>query len=89
MRRPRLLCCSAASFHLKAADSLPERLDPALLLILDTIVSLTEQIKDYDRHVEGWFNPPRHSLSGRTQARSGRQPVAFSLPISGAEVPTG
>jgi transposase len=48
----RLPKCPARSFHKKAAEHIPEALWPALGPILETIGSLTERIKDYDRKLE-------------------------------------
>jgi transposase len=45
----RLPSCSADSFARKAAPDIPEPLRPALLPILDTIASLTQQIQSYDQ----------------------------------------
>jgi transposase len=48
----RLPSCSADSFAPKVAPDIPETLHPALLPILDTIASLTKQIREYDRQIE-------------------------------------
>jgi transposase len=48
----RLPSCSADSFAHKVAPDIPETLHPALLPILDTIASLTKQIREYDRQIE-------------------------------------
>ena len=48
----RLPACSADSFAHKAAPDVPIPLRPALAPILDTIASLTQQIKSYDQKVE-------------------------------------
>jgi len=45
----RLPGCSAKSFHVKAREGLPEALVPALGPILETIGSLTDRIREYDR----------------------------------------
>jgi transposase len=42
----------AVSFHNKAAEHIPEALWPALGPILETIASLTERIRDYERQLE-------------------------------------
>jgi transposase len=42
----------ARSFHKKAAGHIPEALWPALGPILETIGSLTERIREYDRRLE-------------------------------------
>ena len=48
----RLPKCPAMSFHKKAAEHIPEALWPALGPILETIGSLTERIRDYERQLE-------------------------------------
>ncbi len=48
----RLLKCPASSFHKKASEHIPEALWPALGPILETIGSLTERIRDYERQLE-------------------------------------
>jgi len=48
----RLPSCSANSFAHKVAPDIPEPLLPALAPILDTIASLTQQIRSYDRRAE-------------------------------------
>jgi transposase len=48
----RLPKCPARSFHKRAAEHVPEALWPALGPILETIGSLTERIRDYDRQLE-------------------------------------
>ena len=48
----RLPKCPARSFHNKAAEHIPEALMPALDPILETIGSLTERIREYDRKLE-------------------------------------
>ena len=48
----RLPACSAPSFAAKVAGSIPEALQPALFPVLDTIASLSTQIRTYDRQVE-------------------------------------
>jgi transposase len=48
----RLPKCVARSFHRKAPEHLPEELDVALGAILETIGSLTERIRDYERQLE-------------------------------------
>ena len=44
--------CPARSFHKRAAEHIPEALSPALCPILETIGSLTERIRDYERQLE-------------------------------------
>ncbi len=48
----RLPSCSANYFATKVAPSIPEALQPALMPILDTIASLSQQIRVYDRQIE-------------------------------------
>jgi transposase len=48
----RLPSCTADSFAHKVAPDIPEPLRPALAPILDTIASLTQQIKSYDQTAE-------------------------------------
>jgi transposase len=48
----RLPSCSADSFSKKVGPSIPEPLQPALLPLLDTIASFTQQIQAYDRQIE-------------------------------------
>jgi transposase len=48
----RLPKCPARSFHNKAAEHIPETLWPALGPILETINSLTQRIREYDRQLE-------------------------------------
>jgi len=44
--------CPAVGFHKKAAAHIPEALWPALGPILETIGSLTERIREYERQLE-------------------------------------
>jgi transposase len=48
----RLPTCSAASFHKKVLEHLPDKLRSALLPILDQIGSITEKIRQYERDIE-------------------------------------
>jgi len=48
----RLPSCSANCFASKAAPAIPAALHPALSPILETIASLTQQIREYDRQIE-------------------------------------
>jgi transposase len=48
----RLPRCPARSFHNKAPEHIPEALWPALGPILQTIGSLTQRIRDYERELE-------------------------------------
>src|SRR3712207_4372736 len=48
----RLPKCPAVSFHKKAAEHIPQALWAALGPILETIGSLTERIREYDRQLE-------------------------------------
>ena len=44
--------CPARSFHKRASEHIPEALLPALRPVLETIGSLTERIRDYQRKLE-------------------------------------
>jgi transposase len=48
----RLPKCPARSFHNKAPEHIPEALWPAVEPILETIGSLTQRIREYDRQLE-------------------------------------
>jgi transposase len=48
----RLPRCNAESFHRKVRDHVPDALTPALDPIFETIASLTERIRGYDRELE-------------------------------------
>jgi transposase len=48
----RLPKCPVRSFHNRAAAHIPEALRPALGPILETIASLTQRIRDYERQLE-------------------------------------
>jgi transposase len=48
----RLPKCSAESFHKKVADALPSELAEALGGVVETIASLTERIRVYERRIE-------------------------------------
>lgn len=48
----RLRSCSAPSFAAKGAGLVPEALQPALAPVLETIASLSTQIRAYDRQIE-------------------------------------
>jgi transposase len=48
----RLPKCPAVSFHKKAPEHIPEALTPALEPIMETIGSLTQRIREYDRKLE-------------------------------------
>lgn len=48
----RLPKCTAQSFHHKVAEHLPRELAPALGPVLETIASLSEHIREYDRRLE-------------------------------------
>ena len=48
----RLASCSAESFHKRAGEEIPEELKPALLPVLETIASLTQEIRRYDQRIE-------------------------------------
>ena len=44
--------CPARSFHKKVVEHIPEALWPAIEPLLETIGSLTERIREYDRQLE-------------------------------------
>ena len=48
----RLPKCTAESFQNRVAEHLPQELVPALGPVLETIASLTEHIREYDRRLE-------------------------------------
>jgi len=48
----RLPKCTAENFHNKVAEHLPQELRPALEPVLETIASLSERIREYDRRLE-------------------------------------
>jgi transposase len=48
----RLPSCSANYFAKKVASDIPEPLQPALIPILETIASLSQQIRTYDQQIE-------------------------------------
>jgi transposase len=48
----RLPKCSAQSFHKKVAGKLPPELEEVLRDVVETIASLTEKIKNYERRIE-------------------------------------
>jgi transposase len=48
----RLPSCSADCFVQKVSPDIPESLRPALMPILDTIATLTQQIHSYDRQIQ-------------------------------------
>jgi transposase len=48
----RLPKCPARSFHKRATEHIPEALWPALGPVLETIGSLTERIRDYERKLQ-------------------------------------
>jgi transposase len=48
----RLPKCSTPTFHKKAAPQIPQELEEVLRPVLETIASLTEQIKEYERKLE-------------------------------------
>jgi len=48
----RIKSCSAASFHKRAFEAVPEKLQPALGSMIGFIYQLTEQIRKYDKQIE-------------------------------------
>ena len=79
----RLPSCSADSFSNKAASSIPEPLCPALLPILDSIASLTQKIRAYDRHIEtlGDTQYPETTLLRRIDGVGPITALAFILTL--------
>jgi transposase len=49
----RLPKCTTEGFHNRVAEHLPQELVPALEPVLETIASLSERIRYYDRKLEG------------------------------------
>jgi transposase len=79
----RLPTCSADSFHNSVADSIPERLGPALRPMLEQIKSLTAKIKEYDKLV-GQLAAKKYPETGALQQVKGVGPItslAFVLTI--------
>jgi transposase len=79
----RLPTCSADSFHNSVADSIPERLGPALRPMLEQIKSLTAKIKEYDKLV-GQLAAKKYPETGVLQQVKGVGPItslAFVLTI--------
>ena len=48
----RLPSCSSESFASKIPGYLPDKLKPALLMVVEEIKGLTDKIRDYDRRIE-------------------------------------
>ena len=48
----RIPSCSAHCFHLKAQDTIPELLKPALIPLLNQLDSITRSIQEYDRIIQ-------------------------------------
>jgi transposase len=79
----RLPTCSADSFHNSVADSIPERLGPALRPMLEQIKSLTAKIKEYDKLVDQ-LAAKKYPETGALQQVKGVGPItslAFVLTI--------
>lgn len=55
----RLPSCSAESFHKVAREHVPEELLPVLLPIIETLESVTEQIKGYDKRIK-WMSEEKY-----------------------------
>jgi len=79
----RLPKCTVDSFHNSVANSIPERLEPALRPMLEQIELLTAKIKKYDKLVEQ-LAAKKYPETGVTQQVKGVGPVtslAFLLTI--------
>jgi transposase len=79
----RLPKCPARSFHNKAPEHIPEELWPALGPILQTIGSLTERIRDYDRKVESIRQEhyPETELLRQVEGVGGLTALTFMLTL--------
>ena len=79
----RLPSCSADSFAHKVAPDIPKPLRPALDPILDTIASLTQQIKSYDHKSEELCNEsyPETKLLRRISGVGPLTSLAFILTL--------
>ena len=75
--------CSPQSFHHKVRDLLPEPLVPALAPILETIGSLTANIRSYDRELEILFKKlyPETALLKQVQGVGPLTALAFVLTL--------
>ena len=69
----RLPSCSAATFHKRMATELPEPLREALLRVLDTIATLSQQIAAYDKLIAQ--RARKHSVARRLQQVQGVGPL--------------
>jgi transposase len=79
----RLPKCSARSFHVKAAERIPDELKPALEPVLATIASLTARIGDYDRRLEALARElyPETELLRRVRGVGALTALAFVLTL--------
>ena len=79
----RLPKCPARSFHNKAPEHIPEELWPALGPILQTIGSLTERTRDYDRKVESIRQEhyPETELLRQVEGVGGLTALTFMLTL--------
>ena len=78
----RLPTCSAESFHRRVREELPKELEPSLLPVLETIATLTQEIRRYDRRIEGLASK-RYPETGVLRQVSGVGPLtALSYVLS-------
>ncbi len=79
----RLPSCTADSFAHKVASDIPEPLQPALAPVLDTIASLTHQIKAYDQKIEALCSQryPQTKLLRRISGVGPLTSLAFILTL--------
>ena len=69
----RLPACSAEAFANKAADAVPEMLQPAVAPLLTIVAQLTQQIHDYDRSVQALMT--RYPEAARLEVIPGVGPL--------------
>jgi transposase len=83
----RLPSCTSDSFAQKVAPDIPEPLLPALAPILDTIASLTQQIKSYDHKAESLCSEryPETKLLRRISGVGPLTSLAFILTLEKPE----
>jgi transposase len=80
----RLPKCPARSFHKRASEHVPEALRPALGPILETIGSLTERIRDYERKLEAISKehyPQESELLRQVEGVGGLTALCFVLTL--------
>ncbi len=79
----RLPKCPARSFHKRASEHIPEALRPALGPILETIGSLTQRIRDYERQLEAISKEhyPQTELLRQVEGVGGLTALTFVLTL--------